>query len=112
MCMILPFRLFSLLARAERGSSLSKFEPSPEPTQSVPSGADRTVPTMWLGPSAPMQSTELAGFGQGAVLTLPSTTVWPLVLPSSWTVTRTSREVIAPCDPVLPLGARTYTIHR
>ena len=46
------------------GSTKLKLAASPFPTQSVPSGAERTVPIEWESPSDGMQSRVFAGAGQ------------------------------------------------
>ena len=51
--------------RKASGSTSLKLDASPLPTQSVPSGAERTVPIECEKPSDGMQSTVFDGAGHG-----------------------------------------------
>ena len=71
--------------------------PSPEPTNSVPSGAERTVPMEWVSLSEGMQSSPLDGAGQPSVWmpseAVPRITCWLSTWsPAAFSRTRSSCE--------------------
>ena len=63
--MILPAKDCSLYVRKASGSTKLKLAASPEPTQSVPSGAARTLPIECEVPSDGMQSSVFDAVGHG-----------------------------------------------
>ena len=89
------------------GSTRDQSDASPLPSQSVPSGAERTVPIECESMSAGMQSAVFDGAGHGGVPMLPRITVSAEAVLLSATVTRVSRDVRAR-PPGCGVGLYTY----
>ena len=86
---------------------MPKSAPSPLPTQSVPSGAERTLPMECDRLFEGMQSTLFEGVGQTPDTCEPSSTVGAETTFVGLTVTRSSRETIGPLESAMS-GCSSY----
>ena len=93
--------------RSAIGSTFDRSDASPLPSQSVPSGAERTVPIVCESMSEGMQSTVFDGAGQGPETRVPRIGVSGPTVLSVPSVKRLTRPTLG-SDPSGKSGLTSY----